>query len=325
MSQFSVKLYNSEYKELWDNFVSNAKNATFLFFRDFMDYHKERFDDYSLVVFKEGEIAAILPANKFGSSIYSHQGLSYGGLILNAKMKLKEVSIVFRELLKFLASETIEELHIKMFPTIYSKIPNDELDYLLFITKAKLERRDTLSVVNLDSKINFSKDRIAGCKRSKKQGLVVKEDNNFSRFWNDILIPNLKLKHDTNPVHSLKEITLLKERFPKNIRQFNVYNDDEIVAGTTIFESENVAHSQYISGNEDKNKLGSLDYLHAHLIENVFHDKAFFDFGISNENAGKNINAGLQYWKEGFGARTLKQDFYKIKTSNYKLLDTIWI
>ena len=109
------------------------------------------------------------------------------------------------------------------------------------------------------------------------------------------MIPNLDNKHDVKPVHSLDEIQLLKSRFPKQIRQFNVYHNDTIVAGTTIFETKYVAHSQYISGNADKNTLGSLDFLHHYLLEEVFADKKYFNFGISNENNGQNINEGLQY------------------------------
>ena len=35
------------------------------------------------------------------------------------------------------------------------------------------------------------------------------------------------------------------------------------------------------------------------------------------------INQGLNYWKEGFGARSLTHDFYEIETSNFKKLDSI--
>jgi len=82
---------------------------------------------------------------------------------------------------------------------------------------------------------------------------------------------------------------------------------------------------QYISANKEKNKLGSLDYLFTYLIEEVFNSKEYLDFGNSNENNGKNINQGLLYWKEGFGARSVTQDFYEIKTSNFKKLENIMI
>jgi hypothetical protein len=60
-----------------------------------------------------------------------------------------------------------------------------------------------------------------------------------------------------------------------------------------------------------------------HLIKTVFSEKKYFDFGISNENEGKQINAGLQFWKEGFGARTIVQDFYSISIKDYEKLNIV--
>ena len=147
----------------------------------------------------------------------------------------------------------------------------------------------------------------------------------FSLIFCEILIPNLAQKHQAKPVHSLEEITRLKALFPEKIRQFNVYENDIIVAGTTIFESSTVAHSQYISGKEYKNELGGLDLLFYHLISEVFKNKRYFDFGISNENQGRNLNDGLSYWKESFGANIIVHDFYEVETSNYNVLNTVLI
>ena len=290
-----------------------------------MDYHQDRFEDFSLMVFKNEKLIAVLPANKENKTVYSHQGLTYGGLVLSKSIKFDVVLEGFKAILKFLHENQFEKLTLKLIPSIYTLLPSDEINYLMFVLDAKLIRRDVLSVIDLDEKLKISNNRLEGFKRAEKNGLAIMEETTFDLFWNEILIKNLLEKHNAKPVHSLEEITLLKKRFPKNIRQFNVYHKNKIVAGTTIFETKNVAHSQYISGNEDKNQLGSLDFLHIHLIKEVFKDKKFFDFGISNENQGRQINGGLQFWKEGFGARTITQDFYEVKTENYKKLDTIFI
>ena len=42
-----------------------------------------------------------------------------------------------------------------------------------------------------------------------------------------------------------------------------------------------------------------------------------------NENQGKNINEGLLYWKESFGARAISQDFYEVEIKNHTLLDNV--
>jgi len=129
-------------------------------------------------------------------------------------------------------------------------------------------------------------------------------------------------------VDGFNSIDMWKEYFPYATIygiDINIYYEDEIVAGTTIFVTDNVVHSQYISCNEDKNQLGSLDFLHNYLIKNVFKDKTYFDFGISHEDNGQKINQGLLYWKESFGANSVKQDFYEVVTKNYTLLDSIMI
>jgi len=277
------------------------------------------------MVYKNEKIITLLPANRVGDTLYSHQGLTYGGLIYDKHFKTTDALDSLKAILKFLTEKGINSLILKELLSIYlHNQTNNPFTYLLFKTNAELLRMDMHSVVDLKYK-SYSNSRKEGVKRGVKSNLRVEESHSFDLFWNEILISNLTSKHNVKPVHSLEEITLLKSRFPDNIRQFNVFNNDVIIGGTTIFETEHVAHCQYISGNADKNELGSLDFLHHHLIENVFDSKPYFDFGTSNINAGENINKGLQFWKEGFGARSITQGFYKIKTENYKLLEDVMV
>ncbi|WP_298392520.1 GNAT family N-acetyltransferase [Flavobacterium sp.] len=325
MKHYQIRLYTTSDFDQWNTFISVAKNATFLFDRNFMEYHSDRFEDYSLMVFDEEKLVAVLPANRTGSSVYSHQGLTYGGLVLNAKAKLSSVISMFKSVLQFLNENSVETLTIKTIPNFYLNYYSDELEYCLFLTQAQLNRRDALSVIDLTKPYFISKTRKESIRRGKKNSLIIKEELNFELFWNEILIPNLNKKHQIKPVHTVEEITLLQQRFPNNIRHFNVYHNDKIVAGTTVFCTEKVAHPQYISGNVDKNALGSLDYLYHHLITEVYKDKHFFDFNNSNEQQGTKINQGLLFWKESFGAKTVVQNFYEVQTKNYHLLESVLI
>jgi len=320
-----IRRYESKDTRLWNEFIASAKNATFLFNRNFMDYHKERFDDYSLLCFKEGKLVAVLPANYKEGKLYSHQGLTYGGLIIQSKTKFEDYVLIFEKTLKYLTKNKVEYLFLKELPAIYTSNPSGEFEYIQFLLEASIIRVDVSSTIKNSNIIPFSSSRKEGCKRALKRGLKIIEEDEMGAFWNEILIPNLKEKHNTSPVHSLDEITQLKQSFSKNIRQFNVYDRDKLVAGTTIFETDKVAHTQYISGNEDKSILGSLDFLHHYLISEVFKDKTFFDFGISTENQGKSVNKGLLFWKEGFGARATTYKTYKIETKNYKNLSKVFI
>lgn len=289
-----------------------------------MEYHSDRFNDYSLMVFKADKLIAVIPANRIGHTLHSHQGLTYGGFVITNSIKLNEYLLAFKSVLKFLETEGISHFNVKVLPAIYSNLPSEEIQYLSFLIEGKLIRQDVLSVINNSAEKNvISTLRKRGVKKAKTQRLIIKEETTFESFWNTILIPNLEKKFNKKPVHSLTEIELLNNRFPKHIRQFNVYKGEELVAGTTIFETKNVAHAQYISANETRQELGSLDFLFQHLIQVVFKDKLYFDFGISNEKEGLKLNEGLLYWKESFGARTITQDFYSFETKSHTKLDNV--
>lgn len=288
-----------------------------------MEYHSDRFKDHSLLVFNNEKLVAVLPANKVDATLYSHQGLSYGGLVLTSKIKLKEYLGIFKEVLFFLDSKGIKNLLIKELPEFYATLPSQEIAYIAQLTQARITRVDTASVIDYRNRLSLQSNRLEGVKKGQKLELVIKEETDFKNFWNEILLPNLEKRHQAKPTHSLDEITHLQQNFPKHIRQFNVYKNEEIVAGATIFETKTTAHVQYISGNEQKQELGSLDFLFNQLIKNTFAHKRYFDFGISNEAQGTQLNAGLSYWKECFGARTMVHRFYSFRTDTYKLLKEV--
>ena len=320
-----IRRYDPTLKPVWDNFLENCKNATFLFKRDFMDYHKNRFEDFSIMIYNGNKLIALVPGNIDLNNVYSHQGLTYGGILIQSDSKFTEYLEIFSEVLRFLKKKSINSLCVKQIPTIYNFNFNDELDYLSFVTDSKNYRKDIISVINLQSDFKIAKDRINGYKRGLKNLLEFREAHDFDDFWNELLIPNLAKKYSVNPVHSLDEIGLLKSRFKSNIRQFNVYKENKIVAGTTIFQSKNVVHVQYTASNSKKNILGSLDFLFYKLITDVYSKHKYFDFGTSNEKDGKKINQGLMYWKEGFGARSLTQNFYKFDISSIRKIKSLFL
>jgi len=321
MSNYRVEKYTKENRLAWDTFISGAKNATFLFARDFMEYHSDRFTDYSLLVYKDDLLYAVLPANIVGDKLYSHKGLTYGSLVLSKSAKLLYTFEAFKALLAFLNAKAISTLELRNIPTFYNTMPSDELSYFLFKANATLIKRDALMVIDTSNKIKFQKNRREGINKAKRNGLTIAVDDNFEGFWNEILIPNLQQKHAVAPVHSLEEIQLLAAKFPDHIKQVNVYKDNVIVAGTTLFLTKTTIHPQYVSGNSDKNAFGSLDLAYDYIINHFDSSKRYFDFNISSEENGTALNSGLIFWKESCGARTYVADNYLIDTACYKTLD----
>jgi len=278
------------------------------------------------LVYNEEKLIALLPANYNDNIIYSHQGLTFGGLLLTNNATFESVLNAYKALLVYLEEHQFKTLQLKLIPRIYHLQASDEIDYLLFKLKAKNSRKDITSVIANSDKLPIeSSNRKRGIKKAIKNNLVVKEVDGFKLFWNDILIPNLQASHQAKPVHTIEEITYLKTKFPNNIKQFVVYKEETPLAGVTVFETETVAHIQYVSANSEGRNLGSLDILVNYLINDKYAQKKYFDFGISNENQGLNINKGLLNWKESFGARSVIHDFYEIKISNHYLLNDLYL
>lgn len=319
--KFTVRTYQQKDKALWNAFITTAKNATFLFVRDFMDYHSDRFEDFSLLIFKDDKLFAVLPANKKADIVYTHQGLTYGSFVLQDSSTLLDAFEAFKAMLQFLHNEGINYIKIKLIPTFYNSLPSDELAYFLFKSKAKLINRDVLMVIDYQNQLPFKKNRREGINKAKRNGLTVTIDENYEGFWNEVLIPNLEKKHQVKPVHSVEEIKLLASRFPENIKQISVYKEGKIVAGTTLFLTKTTVHPQYVSGNAAKNSHGSLDLAYHFAINHFKEGRRYFDFNISSENEGSLLNEGLIFWKETCGARTFCADNYLLETTSFKNLN----
>jgi hypothetical protein len=325
VDNYSVSIYNVKDKAIWNAFVKQAKNATFLFDRDFMEYHQDRFDDFSLLIFKKDKLVAVLPANRVGETLFSHQGLTYGGLVLLPNSKLEAVINILRSVLEYLNENGIVKLVLKAIPSIYCDYASDEIDYLAFICQGKVIMKNNIAVIALKNKLLFSKSRRECINRGKKNSLIIKEETCLDTFWNELLIPNLNEKYASKPVHTIEEIMFLKTKFPENIRHFNVYYGEALVCGTTLFVTAKVAKAQYLAGCDKNNALGSIDFLYDFLIKEVAKDKLFFDFGPSHEDNGLKIVKNINFWKESFGSHSVVQNFYEIETSNFNLLEKILV
>lgn len=307
-----VERYRPEMLTHWNEFVADSRNGTFLLDRRYLEYHHDRFTDHSLVLMGEdGRTMGLLPANQHEGALYSHGGLSYGGLVLGARSGTVATLEMFDALRGYMRTNALSVLHYKTIPWIYHRQPAEEDRYALFRVGATLTRRDVLSVVPRQDRLRYQRRRTRGMESARKAGLEVVENTDYAAFWN-VLEENLRARHGVSPVHSLAEIELLCRRFPEAIRLFVARYDGEVVAGVVIYESAKVAHVQYISANDAGRRHHALDGIFDHLLTRVYPAKDYFDFGISNEEQGRDLNPGLIEQKEGFGARAVVHDHYEL-------------
>ena len=322
MKQYQVRLYQPQDFSIWNAFISVAKNATFLFDRNFMDYHSDRFQDYSLMVFDGEKLIAVLPANRVEDTVYSHQGLSYGAIVVLNSIRILDYISIFKYIMVFLHSNSITNLEIKLLPKIYNQITSDEIDYVSFLMQAEIIRTDVYFAIDLRKLYSPNRNRKRALKVASKLEIIIKEDSNYSDFWIEILSPNLQDRFGIAPVHSLSEMEKLAVLFPDNIKLFNAYQGVELKAGVVMFLTETTAHLQYSAGSKDRNDNAALDVLFDFII-NKYSNKKFISFGISSTGNELELNNGLIYWKESFGATSTVQITKKIQTSKYPFLDKI--
>lgn len=309
---YEIVRYTPELKAQWDSFVRKSRNGTFLFLRDYMDYHRQRFTDFSLLIFHKQSLVALLPLNKESDgSVASHSGLTYGGLITDKKGRAEKVMKLFECLNTWLRDAGITRVVYRPVPWIYHEMPAEEDLYALFnVCNARLTAREISSTIAQENKLAFSQSRKDCLRKADKAGVKVTATNDFAAFW-DILSSNLQQRYAVNPVHSLVEITALVSLFPSNIRLYAAYLDNEMVAGTVVYVMPRVVHVQYISASAKGKAVGALDLLFRYLIDEVFVDKPYFDFGKSTEDCGRRLNEPLIFQKEGFGGRGVCYDTYE--------------
>ncbi len=316
-----------EWVDEWNGLVDEAKNASFLFNRNFMDYHADRFTDASLLFFR-GENSrpiALFPAevDVFHRVVRSHGGLTYGGLLMARDITYDEVRDCFHLLFRHYREQGVGELLYKPLPYIYHTYPAQEDLYLLAQEGAELASRSLSSAVYLHTAtpVALRELRRRGARKAERAGLQVRtvetDEVAVEAFWN-ILNETLITHHHTTPVHTLAEMRLLMHRFPEQIRLYGVFTPEgRLVAGSWVFlVGEQVAHAQYIAASQEGRTLGALDLLFPHLIERSKEKFRYFDFGISTEHGGQLLNEGLLFQKEGFGARGVCYDMYKIDLTN---------
>lgn len=311
-----VIAYTPEWEEGWNKLVRESKNGTFLIDRSYMDYHQDRFQDCSLIFSEGNKILGVLPANwdEENKTIYSHQGLTYGGLILHTDVKAVLVIQMLDESIEFYKNNyNATRMIYKPTPYIYHQYPAQEDLYGIFCHNGKLLTRGLSSTIPLMHPLKIKESRKSGIRKAISNSLHISKSNEIEPFWN-ILNYVLTTYHNTRPVHSVFELNLLMSKFPKEIQLFVVKNkEEEVVAGSLLYLMPQVIHVQYIAASDKGKESGALDLLFHYLIHEKFKDTAsYLDFGVSTENGGLILNKGLEFQKEGFGGRGVCYDSYEL-------------
>lgn len=310
-----IERYTSAHKEEWDAFVKESKNGTFLFLRNYMDYHADRFPDHSLLIYEDnGTLLALFPAtcaDAKGQLITSHAGLTYGGLIMSTKCTVVTVCHIFEQLRSFLHGTGFLSLTYKAIPHIYHRIPAEEdLFALVKACDAQLIERKAAAVIDLQHRLPIRERRQRYIRAALRKGVEVVASTDFSAFW-PILNGTLQRKYDATPVHTLEEIKLLHSRFPHNIHLWLTQQEGKTLSGAVLFITDTCVHAQYLCSSLEGDAIHANEVMVDHIFTH-YSDHHYFDFGTSADQGPYDLNETLIAAKESYGCRTIVYDTYSL-------------
>lgn len=308
----SIKIarYSSDLRGDWDAVLASSKNGIFQFDRNFIEYHGSRFTDYSMIVYCDDRPTAIFPAaiSADGSKIISHPGITFGGFVLRRDVWSKDSFCIVDGVLDRLKCDGFREVYIKLLPTLFTNYPSSEIDYALWRRGFALFRRDLSSVLPTENPLPPSKLRRRQALKAEKAGVSLSSTG--IEAFHLILSATLRERHAVDPVHTLDELKLLQATFPNKILLRVANRCGATLAGSLLFLYERVWHTQYLATSEEGRKLGALDFVIGKIIDEARNRGAeYISFGASTTDNGKQLNEGLLWQKESFGARAIVHDF----------------
>jgi hypothetical protein len=311
---FEFAPYAAQDEAAWNALVAGSPNGTFLIDRRFMGYHADRFEDASVMARQGGRLVAVFPAHRVGARVASHGGLSYGGLVLADTLGVQAMVELVQALRDHWRAQGVRELLYKTIPSIYHRLPCEDDRYALWRAGAQLVRRDALAVIGPSAAHWPAKRRRPITQATRRRpGLDLQAHAGGQAPWDGfwpLLSEQLLARHASRPAHALDEIRLLAGRFPAEIRLHLAQFEGRVVAGLVLFETATVRHLQYMAADEQGRRVAALDLLLEQAISQAQAEGRWFDFGHSNEDEGRALNAGLAFYKESFGASTVVHDHY---------------
>lgn len=307
--------YDEAYEEEWETLCRDSISATLLHTRRFLSYHGNRFKDRSALILSKGKLIGAFPAAESLDDkelVVSHPGATYGGIIHRGELRGALMIDALAALSSYFRMAGYRRLLYKLVPYIYASEPSQDDVYALYRMGARRVRCDLSSTIDLSRRGKPSERRRRGLKKAVSAVVLSSESSLLDELWM-VVENNLAREHGLRPVHSLSEIRLLMERFPKNIHFLCGMMEGKVEAGAVFFKSDSVWHAQYTAASEKARAVSALDLT---LDISISHAREsgvrYFDFGISTEAGGQKLNEGLYQYKTEFGSGGVAYEQFEI-------------
>jgi hypothetical protein len=277
---------------------------------DFLVYHQSRGQSELKTVFLSGSYENsdfVLPLSfsiAQPDKIVSHLGSPYAGVCIDSNQpeKIKDVyELCFEEVSEMFPS--IASLEFRLPPSAVSEFtPLHEwaLWSLGCTTAAMYLGRYFLPM----SDLKFNRNRRRRMDKIEKSSMRITCMQVPSNEAYELLLTNRTKRHSVVPTHTMEDFVRIHECVPGMLSTYEISHSADICAVAIIFEDEKFATIQYLAGSNCSFDCGSQDLLVEKLMANFKSSNKILLFGTSTEphQKHKTINAGLDNYKESFGA-----------------------
>lgn len=313
-----VEAYTPAQAAAWNALIASSTNGPFLFARTFLDYHQDRFADHSWLVWHGTKlravfVAAVARTTTEPTTLVAHPGLAYGGLVTVSGVKYAETAAMLELLRTAWQAAGFRYLVVRPVPRVFCQQFTENQVFWLHQQGAVLSNRELNSVLDLTQPVRIGTWRRGNLRKARLHGVAVRLASNadYEPYW-QLLIQTLAEVHGRQPVHTLAEISRLRDQNPGHLELWGAWLGTELVAGVVVFQDEwqGFAHTQYIAGNSRGKQVGAVDAVLAHIIKEKATQYQRLSFGISTVQGV--VNTGLLNQKEGFGATAELMDAYHL-------------
>jgi hypothetical protein len=294
-----------------------ADGPTVLHTRRFITYHGDRFTDRSVILEdRRGRVKGVFPAAVSPASdevIFSHPGLTYGGVVHDGTVRGASMIEALQQIAEHYRLLGYRRLRYKAVPAIYHSVPAEDDLYALFRLGGRRYRSDLSATIDLTRRGKPTHGRMSS-RKTAEAAAVCTEDNwdAVTEFW-AILETNLAQRHGASPVHSLREIRLLHDRFPDEIHLIVARTGGLLAGGGLVFAAGPTLHLQYTATTPEGRAACVTDPLIERAVEFAAERRLqYFDFGISTVEEGRSLDEGLYKFKLSFGAGSVVYDQYEL-------------
>lgn len=299
----------------WEQVVAQASNGHAMARVPYFTYHANRFEDHSLLFKKASHILAVLPANRDGNVLWSHQGVSFGGLIMSQRARFDDVQEIFKLLLAHLREEGFEKLIYRALPHPYHVAPREDDLISLHRLGGRIVETKIHSMVRCEARTPRNKGWKNRISRSMKSGLQIRDDVDIDEFWP--MVERIVTEvYGTKPIHSLDEIRFLKSRLGDDMPLVTAHSSEGTLLGGHLFlRSAAALTAMYIGESLEGRELGAGRFTLHHLLTKPAFKGLWLDLGQWVNPGNNEVLESLLAYKESAGARAILRHTWEIETS----------